>query len=67
MTHEQSQAVWELCRQGYPMSADEAERRWSGGQTYNPDYHMQMPRSLRALIEQCNFEAASLPAGSRLH
>ena len=67
MTHEQSQAIWELCRQGYPMSADEAERRWSDGQPYEPDDLMQVPRLLRALIEQCNYEAASLPAHVRLH
>jgi hypothetical protein len=67
MTHEQSQAIWELCRQGYPMSADEAERRWSHGQRYEPDDLMQVPRSLRALIEQCNYEAASLPTHGRLH
>jgi len=67
MTQVQSQAVWELCRQGYPMSADEAERRWSDGQCYRPDHRMQVPRSLRALIEQCNVEAASLPARSSIH
>ncbi len=67
MTHEQVQAVWELCRQGYPMSADEAEQRWSDGQPYQPDDLMQVPRSLRALIEQCNYEAVAFPAPSLLH
>ena len=28
MTISQAQALWELCRQGLPLSADEAERCW---------------------------------------
>jgi hypothetical protein len=54
-----TQAVWELCRQGYPMSADEAEKRWSEGNAYHPDAHMQVPRTLRALIDRCNYEASA--------
>jgi hypothetical protein len=55
ITH-QAQAVWELCRQGYPISADEAETRWSCGDVYNPDTEMRVSRTLRLLIEQCNHE-----------
>lgn len=67
MTHEQSQAIWELCRQGYPMSADEAERRWTEGRPYRPDEQMRVPRSLRALIDQCNYEASFLAGRTALH
>jgi len=67
MISHQSQAVWELCRQGYPMSADEAEARWNEGHRYYPDPHMQISRSLLALIDQCNFEASAADAGQTLH
>jgi hypothetical protein len=60
----QTQAVWELCRQGYPSSADEAEKRWNEGNAYHPDEHMRVPRTLRVLIDRCNYEA-SARAGQR--
>lgn len=56
MISHQSQAVWELCRQGYPILADEAEIRWRSGQTYQPDLQVRIPRILRALIDTCNYE-----------
>jgi hypothetical protein len=58
ITHS-AQAVWELCRQGYPTSADEAEIRWSCGDTFNPDPQMHVSRTLRLLIEQCNYEVST--------
>jgi hypothetical protein len=56
MTTCQSQALWELCRQGFPLSADEAERRWSRGEAYHLDFYVKIPRSINTLIEQCNWE-----------
>ena len=56
MTTNQSQALWELCRQGFPLSADEAERRWSRGQPYHLDFYVKIPASINALIERCNWE-----------
>jgi hypothetical protein len=58
ITHSE-QAVWELCRQGYPISADEAEIRWSCGDTFSLDPEMQVSRTLRLLIEQCNYEVST--------
>ena len=52
----QSQALWELCRQGYPASADEAETRWYAGKVYHPDERVCLSRVLRVLIERCNDE-----------
>jgi len=49
------------------MSADEAEARWNEGHRYYPDPHMQISRSLLALIDQCNFEASAADAGQTLH
>lgn len=54
----QSQALWELCRQGYPASADEAETRWDAGKVYHPDERVCLSRVLRVLIEQCNDEVS---------
>ena len=67
MISHQWQAVWELCRQGYPMSADEAEERWSAGNAYYPAGHMQVSRALRALIDQCNYEASAARESQTLH
>ncbi len=43
MTISQSQALWELCRQGLPLSADEAERCWEQGQTYQLREPVKLP------------------------
>jgi hypothetical protein len=64
MTSTQSQAVWALCRQGLPLAADEAEQCWSRGQAYHLDFLGQIPRSINALIEQCNWETET---NRRLH
>ena len=56
MTHIQSQAVWELCRQGLQLAAYEAEHNWDQGQIYRLDLYLQVPRWIRSLIERCNWE-----------
>jgi hypothetical protein len=58
MNNYQLQAVWELCRQGYPGSADEAESRWSAGETYHPEGQVRLSRWLHNLIDQCNYEVS---------
>jgi hypothetical protein len=60
MTTSQSQAIWELCRQGLPLSADDAERCWEQGDTYELDYHVKVPRLVNALIDECNREALAI-------
>lgn len=59
MTIIQSQTIWELCRQGFPLTADEAAERWEKGETYLPDWRgLRVPREVTHLIEQSNWEAA---------
>lgn len=57
MTISQLQAVWELCRQGFPLTADEAAARWEKGEVYQPDRPLRVTREIAHLIEQCNWEA----------
>jgi len=59
MTISQAHAVWELCRQGLPLSADEAERCWEQGRAYRLDEPVKLPRGVEALIDQCNWEVSS--------
>jgi len=54
MTNTQARAIWELCRQGFPLSADEAEASWQKGQPYRPDWPLKVSRALQQLIEDCN-------------
>jgi hypothetical protein len=56
MTTSQAQALWELCRQGLPLSADEAEHCWEQGQTYKLREPVKLPREVECLIELCNWE-----------
>jgi len=56
MTTRQVEAVWELCRQGFPLTADEAEARWERGETYQPDGQLRINREIERLIERCNWE-----------
>lgn len=56
MTTSQSQAVWELCRQGLHLSAYKAERSWQRGDTYHLEFHGKLPRGVISLIERCNRE-----------
>ena len=55
VTH-QAQALWELCRQGYPTCADEAESRWNAATAYCPDPEVRLSGLLRLLIDKCNCE-----------
>jgi hypothetical protein len=59
MTKSQSQAIWELCRQGLHLPANEAERNWDHGKPYWLDRYLQVPRRLTALIDRCNWEITS--------
>jgi hypothetical protein len=52
----QLQAIWELCRQGFPLTADEAAARWEKGETYLPDRHLHVTREIEHLIDRCNWE-----------
>ena len=56
MTTNQTQAHWELCRQGLPLAADEAAQQWDRGQTFNLEGGIRLARYLQALIRQCNWE-----------
>ncbi|MEA3273882.1 MAG: hypothetical protein U9Q81_00980 [Pseudomonadota bacterium] len=56
MTISQSQAVWELCRQGFPLKADEAAQCWEKGETYEPQWQCRVSREIEYLIDQCNRE-----------
>jgi hypothetical protein len=56
MTKSQSQAIWELCRQGLHLSAGEAERNWDHGEPYRLDSYLQVPRRIIVLIDRCNWE-----------
>ena len=58
MSITQAQAVWELCRQGLPLSADEAERCWAHGDSYHLDQRVKVPRGLVHMIERGNREAS---------
>jgi hypothetical protein len=57
MTTEQELAIWELCRQGFPLSADDAEASWAQGRSFRPEWRFDLPRNLQRLIEDCNREA----------
>lgn len=62
MTISQSQAIWELCRQGFPLTADEAAEHWAKGETYRPDLQgHRVPREVEHLIEQSNWEIDAQP------
>jgi Leu/Phe-tRNA-protein transferase len=56
MSISQDQAVWELYRQGLPLIAEEAAERWNQGQAFELDLDLRLPRSLKNLIRQCNWE-----------
>ncbi len=56
MSTKKSQALWELCRQGFPQAADSAARCWEEGERFQLTNDLPVPRSLEALIDQCNWE-----------
>jgi hypothetical protein len=63
MTFNQSQAVWELCRQGLPLLADDAEEHWENGEPFQIDLPVKLPREFMHLIDCCNWEAEQAAAG----
>ncbi len=60
MTTNQSLAIWELCRQGLPLAADEAAEHWTQGLLFEPPSGVRISRALEAIIEQCNWEVSQL-------
>lgn len=60
MTTNQSLTLWELCRQGLPLAADEAAEQWNLGQYYHLPSDVHVSRSLEALLEQCNWEVSQM-------
>ncbi|HYN76736.1 MAG TPA: hypothetical protein VES73_02965 [Lamprocystis sp. (in: g-proteobacteria)] len=56
MTNTQSSALWEICRQGLPLLADEAAERWNKGLDFQVQRELHLARALEALINQCNWE-----------
>ena len=56
MTMSQMQAAWELCRNGFPLTADEATARWEKGETFEPDRELRLTRKLERLVDHCNWE-----------
>ena len=56
MTMRQSQAIWELCRQGFPLEADEAAERWEHGEAFELETGVRVPRTVENLVDQCNWE-----------
>ena len=56
MTTTQSLTLWELCREGLPLAADEAALQWGEGRPFERPAGIRISRSLDALIEQCNWE-----------
>ena len=64
MSTKRTIAFWELCRQGLPLIADAANDAWSHGKAFRLSSEIKVARSLKDLIEQCNWEVER-PAGSR--
>jgi hypothetical protein len=56
MTVRQKQAIWELCRQGFPLAADEAAECWEDGERYAPNGELRVPLEVEQLLETCNWE-----------
>ncbi len=59
MTISQLHAVWELCRQGFPLTADEAAARWERGEPYEPERQLHFTREIEQLIDRCNWETGA--------
>jgi hypothetical protein len=64
VTISQVHAIWELCRQGLPLSADEAEKCWEQGKAYRLDDLVKLPREVEGLIDQCNWEVGAATQAS---
>jgi hypothetical protein len=46
MTIIQAQAIWELCRQGFPLDAEDAAEHWENGEPYLPEQQLRVPRDV---------------------
>jgi hypothetical protein len=64
MTISQTQAIWELCRQGFPLTADEAADRWERGEVYEPELQVRVNREIAQLIDRCNWEIRREPTAT---
>jgi hypothetical protein len=62
MTPNQRKAVWELCRQGLHEVADQAEKSWAYGHTFEPDQGIPLAREIAQLIRMCNWELRPIAA-----
>ncbi len=56
MTPSQDRAVWELCRQGLPLVADEAAATWAKGERFMLDQQVRVAREVHKLVDMCNWE-----------
>jgi hypothetical protein len=56
MSSKQSLAFWELCRQGLPLLAEAASACWERGMKFELQQDVQVAKSVKALIDQCNWE-----------
>ncbi len=56
MSTKQSQAIWELCRQGLPLAAEDAAQCWNKGERFEMGDEVRLGRPLEDLIDQCNWE-----------
>jgi hypothetical protein len=56
MSAKQHQAVWELRRQGYQITAEHAARAWGQGEHFDLGNEPALSRLLEDLIDQCNWE-----------
>jgi hypothetical protein len=56
VTNTQSSTLWEICRQGLPLLADEAAERWDQGQPFELQPRFHVAPTLEAMIKQCNWE-----------
>ena len=56
MSAKQQQAVWELRRQGYQITAEHAAQAWSQGVRFELGNEPTLSHVLEDLIDQCNWE-----------
>ena len=56
MSTKQQQAIWELCRQGYQLTAEHAAQCWNRGEPFALKDEPLIARPLERLIDQCNWE-----------
>lgn len=66
MTTSQSQAIWELWRQGLQLEAEDAANHWDKGETYEPESEVRVSRQIDHLIERCNWEIRNQTRSGRV-